>query len=161
MTDPQIADLLPRAAFSLPLDHLRQLGREPGMESSVATMLRALPGGNETLNIRTFFIPACAAVLDRCSINIGSLGMFGSVKLARTIPPGNLRTPRLRGSNSRPFRLSVIIARCVSLIESEVAGRLGAVRESKKPDKRGICRIFVDCKWRSEGGCEFGDFSNL
>src|SRR5215468_8473403 len=116
------------------------------MESSVATMLRALPGGNETLNIRRFFIPACDAVLDRCSINVGSLGMFGSVKLARTIPPGNLSTPRFRGSSSRPFRLSVIIARCVSLTESEVAGRLGAVRELKKPDKRGICRMIVGCR---------------
>src|SRR5262245_8883395 len=104
-------------------------------------MQRALPGGNETLSIRTFFIPACVAVLDRCSIKTGSLTMFGSVKLARTTPGGSRSTPRLRGSTSRPFRLSVIIAKCVSLIETEVLGRLGAVRESKKSDKRGICRM--------------------
>src|SRR5262249_57557859 len=120
------------------------------MESSAATMLRALPGGNETLNIRMFFIPACVAVLDRCSINIGSLGMFGSVKLARTTPPGNLSTPRLRGSRSRPLRLSVINARCVSLIESELGGRFGAVREFRKPDNEGIFPISVNCISPSE-----------
>src|SRR5262245_39940816 len=110
-------------------------------------MLRALPAGNETLNALAFLIPACVAVLDRCSSKTGSLATFGSLKLACTTPPGNRCTPRLRGSNSRPLRLSVIIARCVSPIESEVRGRLGAVSELKKPDKRGICLILFNKQW--------------
>src|SRR5262249_17250321 len=104
------------------------------------------PGANKPPTTGFFLIPACAAVLDRCSIKTASLAMFGSVKLARTTPPGSRSTPRLRGSNSPPLRLSVINDRCVSLIESEVGGSLGAVRESKKPDKRGICRMIVGRK---------------
>src|SRR5262245_8291843 len=113
-------------------------------------MLRALPEGRLTLTSLRFPIPAREAVFARRSISAGSSVMFGSVKLARTSPSGKRDTPRLRGSRSRPLRLSVINARCVSLIESEVGGRFGAVREFKKPDKRGICRIFVNCKSRDE-----------